>query len=381
MKPHPNRPPAGLRRAAEARRKAQPATRPPQTKADLQRLQHELEVHQIELEMQNEELRTAQAEITSGLQRYIDLFDFAPVGYFNLTANGTIRLVNLTGARMLNSERARLLRRRFGSFVAEPDRRAFGDCLARLFATGNKQTLEIALEPAGRPPLAGLLEVTRAPDDRQCRVVLVDVSERMRGWRHLERGRDLRTESERIGKVGGWEFNLDTQKQIWTEEIYRIHEVELTFEPTVAKSLAFYTPAGRPIIERALQRAIEAGEPFDLELEIITAKANLRFVRTIGRADRDHRRVYGFFQDITAHKLAEYALHQSDRQHIDAAERRHRIGTRHFQAYCRNARRSHFGEFRAWQGIDFHDQPSGEGRQWGERGMSNRILVVEDQGR
>ena len=312
MKPHPARRPAKLRRAAEARRKAKPATPLPETKVNLRRLLHELEVHQIELEMQNDELGLAEGEITAGLERYVDLFDFAPVGYFNLTANGTIRLVNLTGARQLNHDRAGLLRRRFGTFVAEPDRRAFGDCLGRLFASGNKQTCELTLTPTDQPPLFGYLEITRAPDRQECRVVLIDISERKRSEASLEVVRQLRAESEKMGKVGSWELQVDTQTQIWTEEVFQIHEVPPTFEPTLANSLAFYAPASRPKIAAALQRASQNGEPFDLELELITAKANLRFVRVTGQADGPRRRVHGSIQNLTDQKLAVDALRQSE---------------------------------------------------------------------
>ena len=54
-----------------------------------------------------------------------------------------------------------------------------------------------------------------------------------------------------------------------------------------------------------MQRAIDHGEPFDLELEIVTAKGNLRCVHAIGRPELEKRRVYGFFQDITERKQAE----------------------------------------------------------------------------
>ncbi len=70
-----------------------------------QRLIHELQVHQIELEMQNEELQKSRAEVEAGLALYADLYDFAPVGYFTLDRDGTIRLVNLAGARLLGLER------------------------------------------------------------------------------------------------------------------------------------------------------------------------------------------------------------------------------------------------------------------------------------
>jgi hypothetical protein len=75
---------AALRRAAEARLKEKPATQPPQTEAEARRLQQELEIHQVELELQNEQLRANQAELEAGLERYRDLFNSAPVGYFNL---------------------------------------------------------------------------------------------------------------------------------------------------------------------------------------------------------------------------------------------------------------------------------------------------------
>ena len=132
MKFHPTIDPAALRRAAAARLKARPMVQPPPGEADQRRLQQELELHQIELELQNEHLLDA-------LDRYTDHFDFAPVGYFNLTADGTILAVNLKGASLLGLERARLADRRFGLFVAETSRGDFADFLVRVFATGTVQ--------------------------------------------------------------------------------------------------------------------------------------------------------------------------------------------------------------------------------------------------
>jgi hypothetical protein len=106
---------AELRRRAEARlRTAATKGAPARTDAETQRLVHELQVHQIELEMQNEELRESRAEVEAGLERCTELYDFAPVGYLTLGRDGAIRQVNLTGARMLGVERARLPGRRFG---------------------------------------------------------------------------------------------------------------------------------------------------------------------------------------------------------------------------------------------------------------------------
>ncbi len=82
---------------------------------------HELEVHQIELEMQNEELRRVQAELAASEEKYRDLYEFAPVGYFTLESSGQIREANLAGASLLGAERALLVNNRFQSHL---DRRS-----------------------------------------------------------------------------------------------------------------------------------------------------------------------------------------------------------------------------------------------------------------
>ncbi|MEP7706730.1 PAS domain S-box protein [Paraglaciecola sp. 25GB23A] len=128
---------------------------------------------------------------------------------------------------------------------------------------------------------------------------ITDITDRKEGELAVQRSQKLLTETEQIGKVGGWEFDIDSGKQTWTEEVYRIHELDHDSEPSVATGVNFYTAESRPTIEQAVQRIIEHGEPFDLLLEIITAKGNLRSVHTIGKADLENRRIYGFFQDVT----------------------------------------------------------------------------------
>jgi PAS domain S-box-containing protein len=130
----------------------------------------------------------------------------------------------------------------------------------------------------------------------------------------LKKSKQLLSETESIGKVGGWDVNVDTMGITWTDEVYRIHEVDFDFDPNVNKGINFYTPESRPIVEKAVEKAIRFGEPFDLELEIITAKGNLRAVHTIGNADLENRRVYGFFQDITERKKLKEKIREKDQE-------------------------------------------------------------------
>lgn len=121
----------------------------------------------------------------------------------------------------------------------------------------------------------------------------------------LRRSKNLLAETESISKVGGWEIDTNTLRITWTDEVYRIYEVDTNFKHDLDIGISFYTPESQLIISQAIKRAIQFAEPFDLELEIITAKGNLRSVHTIGRIDVENNRVYGFFQDITKRKEIE----------------------------------------------------------------------------
>jgi len=142
----------------------------------------------------------------------------------------------------------------------------------------------------------------------------LDITERKKTEESLEKSEGLLNEMGKMAKVGGWEFDTDTLEQVWTEEVYRIHEVDLSYKPSVSKGLNFYSPASKPIIEKAVQRTIEYNESFNLELEIITAKGNHRWIRAIGKAYQVNgktKKVSGTFQDITELRQAEKAFAES----------------------------------------------------------------------
>ena len=138
-----------LRRAAEKKMRSQAA--PPEEIfiEDAKSLIHELRVHQIELEMQNDELHRSQIQLAESRMRYADLYDFAPVGYLTFDQEGLIVEANLTAAKQLGKERSRILKSPFFLNVSEKDRDAFRLHLTKVFKTGERQTCELRLAPAG----------------------------------------------------------------------------------------------------------------------------------------------------------------------------------------------------------------------------------------
>ena len=121
---------------------------------------------------------------------------------------------------------------------------------------------------------------------------------------------ELHSETNKITKIGGWKINLKTNQLTWTREVYRIHEVDENYQPTVAKAIDFYDDKSKEIIQKELDEAIRAGKPFDLELTIITAKGNHQVVHVMGKADLENGRIFGYFQDITKQKQVEQELEE-----------------------------------------------------------------------
>lgn len=120
----------------------------------------------------------------------------------------------------------------------------------------------------------------------------------------------LLNETGRIAKIGGWELNIETQELTWTEETFRILEVEKSEnrKPILPEGLALFTENSAPIINRAVERAIQFGEPYDLEVEALTAKGRVVWVRTNGVANYVDGKIYslsGTIQDITDRKQNE----------------------------------------------------------------------------
>jgi PAS domain S-box-containing protein len=170
-----------LRRRAEERlREPQSESGQARTEADMQHLVHELQVHQIELEMQNEELQKARDEMEAGLEKFSDLYDFAPVGYLTLDREGTVLEANLTSASLLGIERSRLVKRRFGSYVSASELPAFNTFLAQVFERRTRAFCEVTLLKKGKPQVELRLEAAVAASGRECRAVLADITERKR---------------------------------------------------------------------------------------------------------------------------------------------------------------------------------------------------------
>jgi two-component system cell cycle sensor histidine kinase/response regulator CckA len=189
-----------LRRLAEKQLQAKSGSAEETTTLDGSlRHAHELQVHQVELEMQKEELILTRDELEMMLARYTDLYDSAPVGYFTLDRDGTIRSVNLTGAGLLGVERSQLLNRRLGVFISHENRAFFADFLDKVFANKSKETCEIVFLAEKHSPLHVQIEAMASESGQECLAAVIDLTER----RKLEKQLLQTQKMESVGLLAG----------------------------------------------------------------------------------------------------------------------------------------------------------------------------------
>ncbi|NJM12318.1 MAG: EAL domain-containing protein [Synechococcaceae cyanobacterium SM1_2_3] len=231
--------------------------------------------------------------------------------------NGVYLNCNPPFERFFGAKQAEIVGKTDYDFVARPLADSFREYDQKAIAAGQSQSNEEKLTFADNG-YCGWFETIKTPMcDTEGNLIGVlgvarDITTRKQMDDALQKSQTLLNETGRIAHVGGWEFDIHTQEQIWTEEVYRIHELEyLNSPPTVSQCLDFYVPASRSIIERALECAIVHGEPFDLELEAITAKGHRRWIHAVGNVDQEQGKIIGVLQDITERKQAEEALRES----------------------------------------------------------------------
>src|SRR5664279_4794807 len=128
--------------------------------------------------MQNEELRRAQHELEVSGEKYLDLYDLAPVGYLTLNEPGLIQEANLTAASLLGVARTDLHQRPLSRFSLRQDADIYDRLRRQLFETRAPQSCELRMKRPGATPLWVRIEASVTPGSGDavplCRATLSD---------------------------------------------------------------------------------------------------------------------------------------------------------------------------------------------------------------
>jgi PAS domain S-box-containing protein len=329
----------GLRSRAEDQLQRQGESLNGLTSDQMQAIIHDLHVHEIELEMQNEQLRETQADLEAAREQFVELYDFAPIGYLTLDRSGIIKRANLTSVSMLGVERARLVSKPFNRFVIPSDQEAYYHCWRKVFASPGTHSCELRLQPSkGEIFYARLQAVTAMEGATEvCRVTLSDVTEQKRAEEALleSEGRRIKQESEEwkrlaldAGELGAWDQDLQTGRISCSAHACAAFgfpaDAFLTWDAVVSRVHTDDLPA----FLREVEKSTDPGGTRRCEamFRVVLPAGHVRWLRFVARTFFDDQtparpvRRTGVLADITRLKEAQEML-RSRAKHLDALVR------------------------------------------------------------
>lgn len=306
-----------------------------------EKLLHELQVHQIELEMQNEQLRQTQVSLEESRDRYLDLFDFSPVGYVLLSEQGLITEANLTTASLLGVARYKLLSCCFGDFIAAEDGDYWYLCFNQLIKHKQELTIELALKDphGGRLPV----QLNCLSSNSIIRISITDISrikqvetalEELKATaiinaKHLRLAKKHGNLLNRLQKIASLVPGVIYQYQMWPDgrscfpyasdalfNLYRLRPEDVRED--ASKAYALIHPDDCNGFIASIQKSAQDLTPWYYEYRIKFDDGTVRWLlsNSLPQRESDGSTLwYGFSTDITERKLNEIALQESENRY------------------------------------------------------------------
>ncbi len=159
------------------------------------KLIHELEVSRFELEVQQEELIRSRNILEKSIERYAELYDFAPVGYLTLSCQSTIIEANMTATKILGIDRSLLEGNRLKNFITPRDVGVFNALLDRIFGGNMTDYCEVMLFESNT---IVRIDAVLSPDRLECRAVLTDITASKLAEEELLAAKAQAEESDRL---------------------------------------------------------------------------------------------------------------------------------------------------------------------------------------
>ncbi len=284
---------------------------------ETKKLLHELQVHQIELEMQNGELHRALAVVSEHKAHLESIIKMTPAGYFRIDFEGRFLEVNNAWLRMHGYDSAdEVVGKHFS--------------ILQVDSGSDSAIMHLAELQRGVPIPSGEFSSRRKdgsighhmfsahPVVHVGAVVgfewfIIDMSERHKTEKTLQRTKNMLARTEYITHIGSWEWEIATDTVTWSEELFRIHQLKSADgTPSLAEQAKLYHPEDMAELKRVVDLASDKGTPYELELRAIRRDGETRNCLARGFAERDSEgrivRLFGSLQDITERKKAEESL-------------------------------------------------------------------------
>jgi PAS domain S-box-containing protein len=142
----------------------------------------------------------------------------------------------------------------------------------------------------------------------------VDIEDRKRADEELRRSEAFLVEGQRLSRTGTFAWWPDTMRSVWSDELYRIHEIEPGTQISAEIAQIRVHPDDRPLVNEATTRGVETGSDYEHTHRIVMPDGRFKFLHVMARATRDFEgrlEYIGAVQDVTQRMLSEEALTKS----------------------------------------------------------------------
>ncbi len=152
------------------------------------------------------------------------------------------------------------------------------------------------------------------PEEGLTYAVARDVTEKKISEIEVERNQDLLNETERLAKVGGWEYDVVNDRILWTDQMYKILGVKKDQELSLDLLISLYVEEYRAMVQAAFWDAMKKAKPYDIEVEVYGPRDRKRWVRVIGQPIKDKSKIVkvrGNLIDVTNQKKMERIINKA----------------------------------------------------------------------
>lgn len=267
--------------------------------------------------------------LASSETRFYTVFDLAPMGIVEVNLQGQFRLVNQQFMAMLGLTVEALLMGRVMDVTYGEDAETIGAILRQLQA-GVMTTFSGDYRFCrGDDWFWGHLEmatVSNVHGEAEYFIATIeDIHDRKMMEESLRLSEARLAKAQAIAHVGHWEWELATNTFIWSDEKFRLFDLEpQSIEPTFEAFMAIVNPGDRPRIEAALETLKSGEKVCNLEYRITTAqnrsKIILEHVDIVFNEQGEITHFSGTIQDVTDFREAHLALQVSETRFRELVE-------------------------------------------------------------
>jgi len=259
--------------------------------------------------------KNAESKLEESKEKYRVLYENAPLPYQSLDEQGHFLDVNPAWLRTLGYKRDQVIGENFADFLHPDSKTHFEINFPAFKERGYVSDVHFMIRHRDGHHLTilfgGCIGYTPEGKFKQTFCVFQDITESKKAEMALQASENLLNDTQRLTKAGGWKWNVETKSMFWTDEIYRIHEIDPTeLEPGsiahIERSIKCYDEKDQQTILEAFQNCVEEGISYDLEFPFTTFKGKKRWIRTTAKAQMENNKVVGVIgnmMDITERVL------------------------------------------------------------------------------